>query len=172
MEYATAIPVAVTPLPSDPKKTTIKRVAAPTSTVFLPGNKTSRNIIFAGNTLPQGAIPIQINGLNAIPLSAVKSLPISISNINNAAGVQTVAKRTKVEIIPANAKTTLTSALPVVTKVTNNNTGSTSGISQVNIEMLSDPFRSFRIFSDPFKFFQILSHSHKFSQIHVIFLDF
>ena len=65
MEYATAIPVAVTPLPSDPKKTTIKRVAAPTSTVFLPGNKTSRNIIFAGNTLPQGAIPIQINGLNA-----------------------------------------------------------------------------------------------------------
>ena len=137
MEYATAIPVAVTPLPSDPKKTTIKRVAAPTSTVFLPGNKTSRNIIFAGNTLPQGAIPIQINGLNAIPLSAVKSLPISISNINNAAGVQTVAKRTKVEIIPANAKTTLTSALPVVTKVTNNNTGSTSGISQVNIRIYS-----------------------------------
>ena len=32
----------------DPKKTTIKRVAAPASTVFLPGNKTSRNIIFAG----------------------------------------------------------------------------------------------------------------------------
>ena len=27
MEYATAIPVAVTPMPSDPKKTTIKRVA-------------------------------------------------------------------------------------------------------------------------------------------------
>ena len=49
MEYATAIPVAVTTLPSDPKKTTIKRVAAPASTVFLPGNKTSRNIIFAGN---------------------------------------------------------------------------------------------------------------------------
>ena len=48
MEYATAIPVAVTPLASDPKKTTIKRVAAPASTVFLPGNKTSRNIIFAG----------------------------------------------------------------------------------------------------------------------------
>merc|ERR1719210_721605 len=125
MEYATAIPVAVTPLPSDPKKTTIKRVAAPTSTVFLPGNKTSRNIIFAGNTLPQGAIPIQINGLNAIPLSAVKSLPISISNLSTA-GVQTVtAKRTKVEIIPANAKT-ITSSLPVVTKVTNNNTGATA----------------------------------------------
>ena len=48
MEYATAIPVAVTPLASDPKKTTIKRVAAPASTVFLPGNKGSRNIIFAG----------------------------------------------------------------------------------------------------------------------------
>ena len=123
MEYATAIPVAVQSLASDPKKTTIKRVAAPTSTVFLPGNKTSRNIIFAGNTLPQGAIPIQINGLNAIPLSAVKSLPISISNLTNA-GVPTVvsAKRTKVEIIPANAKT-ITTSLPMVTKVTNNNTG-------------------------------------------------
>ena len=131
MEYATAIPVAVTPLASDPKKTTIKRVAAPTSTVFLPGNKTSRNIIFAGNTLPQGAIPIQINGLNAIPLSAVKSLPISISNITTA-GVPTVvsAKRTKVEIIPANAKT-ITSSLPVVTKVTNNNSGATVSTAQV-----------------------------------------
>lgn len=125
MEYATAIPVNVTHLASDPKKTTIKRVAAPASTVFLPGNKTSRNIIFAGNTLPQGAIPIQINGLNAIPLSAVKSLPISISNITTAAGVQTVAKRTKVEIIPANAKT-VTTALPVVTKVTNNNSSPTT----------------------------------------------
>ena len=101
----------------------------PVAPVFLPGNKTSRNIIFAGNTLPQGAIPIQINGLNAIPLSAVKSLPISISNM--AAGAQTVAKRTKVEIIPANGKTPLTSALPIVTKVTNNNTGNTSGLSQV-----------------------------------------
>ena len=110
--------------------------SAPTSTVFLPGNKTSRNIIFAGNTLPQGAIPIQINGLNAIPLSAVKSLPISISNM--AAGAQTVAKRTKVEIIPANGKTPLTSALPIVTKVTNNNTGNTSGLSQV----LKDSARS------------------------------
>jgi hypothetical protein len=131
MEYATAIPVAVTPLASDPKKTTIKRVAAPASTVFLPGNKTSRNIIFAGNTLPQGAIPIQINGLNAIPLSAVKSLPIGISTINTA-GVQTVAKRTKVEIIPANAMTkTVTSSLPMVTKVaaTNNNAPKT----QINV---------------------------------------
>ena len=53
-------------------------------------------ISFAGNTLPQGAIPIQINGLNAIPLSAVKSLPISINTISTAGGMQTVAKRTKV----------------------------------------------------------------------------
>jgi hypothetical protein len=59
MEVATAIPVAVSSLASDPKKTTIKRVAAPASTVILP-NKRSRNIIFAGNTLPQGAIPIQV----------------------------------------------------------------------------------------------------------------
>ena len=59
LEVATAIPVAVSSLASDPKKTTIKRVAAPASTVILP-NKRSRNIIFAGNTLPQGAIPIQV----------------------------------------------------------------------------------------------------------------
>ena len=58
-EVATAIPVAVSSLAGDPKKTTIKRVAAPASTVILP-NKRSRNIIFAGNTLPQGAIPIQV----------------------------------------------------------------------------------------------------------------
>ena len=29
-------------------------------------------------TLFQGAIPIQINGLNALPLSAVKSLPAKV----------------------------------------------------------------------------------------------
>ena len=95
-EYATAIPVAVTSLASDPKKTTIKRVAAPASTVFLPQNsgtaaapgaatnngKPSR-IIFAGSTLPQGAIPIQINGLNAIPISAVKSLPFTLNTLTN-----------------------------------------------------------------------------------------
>ena len=33
VEYATAIPVAVTSLASDPKKMTIKKVAAPASTV-------------------------------------------------------------------------------------------------------------------------------------------
>ena len=59
IEVTTGIPVAVSSLGSDPKKTTIKRVAAPASTVILP-NKRSRNIIFAGNTLPQGAIPIQV----------------------------------------------------------------------------------------------------------------
>ena len=129
MEYATAIPVNVTHLASDPKKTTIKRVAAPTSTVFLPGNKTSRNIIFAGNTLPQGAIPIQINGLNAIPLSAVKSLPISISNLSTVSTTPmttVAAKRTKVEIIPATGGAPkLPVNTTVVTKVTNNNTNLT-----------------------------------------------
>lgn len=122
MEYATAIPVSCTPLASDPKKTTIKRVAAPASTVFLPGNKGSRNIIFAGNTLPQGAIPIQINGLNAIPYSAVKSLPINISTITTA-GAQTVvsAKRTKVEIIPAGNCKTVMSTANLVTKVQQSN---------------------------------------------------
>jgi hypothetical protein len=59
IEVTTGIPVAVSSLGTDPKKTTIKRVAAPASTVILP-NKRSRNIIFAGNTLPQGAIPIQV----------------------------------------------------------------------------------------------------------------
>jgi hypothetical protein len=88
-EYATAIPVAVT---SDParKTTAIKRVAgALTSTVFLPAQNSNNNnnggqnqnkqtrLIFAGNTLPQGAIPIQINGLNTIPITAVKSIPLN-----------------------------------------------------------------------------------------------
>lgn len=89
-EYATAIPVAVTSLASDPKKTTIKRVAAPASTVFLPQNAVSGSnngkqsrIIFAGNTLPQGAIPIQINGLNAIPITAVKSIPFTLNTLTN-----------------------------------------------------------------------------------------
>ncbi len=59
LEVTTGIPVAVSSMAGDPKKTTIKRVAAPASTVILP-NKRSRNIIFAGNTLPQGAIPIQV----------------------------------------------------------------------------------------------------------------
>ena len=88
-EYTTAIPVAVTSLASDPKKTTIKRVAAPASTVFLPQSGSNSNgnksrIIFAGNTLPQGAIPIQINGLNAIPITAaVKSLPFTLNTLTN-----------------------------------------------------------------------------------------
>ena len=92
-EYTTAIPVAVSSLASDPKKTTIKRVAAPASTVFLPAQQSGNNssagtgnksrIIFAGNTLPQGAIPIQINGLNAIPITAVKSLPFTLNTLTN-----------------------------------------------------------------------------------------
>ena len=40
VEYTTAIPVAVqASSPGDPKKTTIKRVAAPASTVILPSNR-------------------------------------------------------------------------------------------------------------------------------------
>ena len=41
VEYTTAIPVAVSSVssPGDPKKTTIKRVAAPASTVILPSNR-------------------------------------------------------------------------------------------------------------------------------------
>ena len=74
IEVTTAIPVAVSSLAGDPKKTTIKRVAAPASTVILP-NKRSRNIIFAGNTLPQGAIPIQVPSRYFQPiLSASKGL--------------------------------------------------------------------------------------------------
>lgn len=136
IEYATAIPVAVTSLASDPKKTTFKRVAAPASTVILPGNKRSRNIIFAGNTLPQGAIPIQINGLNALPISAVKSLPFNLSTLTptsapiittNAVSQMVAAKKTKVEIVTSRQPTTIMSQIPanLVTKVTNNNTQQT-----------------------------------------------
>ncbi len=80
MEYATAIPVAVTNL-KDPGKG-LKRMGPP-STIVLPAKKGpaapgpaaaqaaaaaaaaaaaggARNIIFAGNTLPQGAIPVQV----------------------------------------------------------------------------------------------------------------
>ena len=39
VEYTTAIPVAVSSVSNDPKKTTIKRVAAPASTVILPSNR-------------------------------------------------------------------------------------------------------------------------------------
>ena len=137
-EYTTAIPVAVSSDPS--KKTTIKRVAAPASTVFLPsgsvannngnGNKSSR-LIFAGNTLPQGAIPIQINGLNAIPITAVKSLPFSLNTLTNSPANNT-------NVISANISNTNTtqarkpakpaalkaaSGSAMVTKVSNNNGG-------------------------------------------------
>ena len=39
VEYTTAIPVAVSQVSSPEKKTTIKRVAAPASTVILPSNR-------------------------------------------------------------------------------------------------------------------------------------
>ncbi|CAB4057411.1 unnamed protein product [Lepeophtheirus salmonis] len=73
--YTTAIPVAVSSLHGSSLK-------KPSATVLMP-NKRSRNIIFAGNTLPQGAIPIQINGLNALPISAVKSIPLNIGTLTS-----------------------------------------------------------------------------------------
>lgn len=138
-EYATAIPVAVT---SDPKKTTIKRVAgAPTSTVFLPstnasnGNMASNGqskprLIFAGNTLPQGAIPIHINGLNAIPITAVKSIPLN-TVISSTAPVQdTSPQPISSPSSPARGgKTLKANKMHVTNKVTNNN-GSFQKITQ------------------------------------------
>ena len=142
-EYTTAIPVAVS---SDPKKTTIKRVAAPASTVFLPAaaasgtassaTKQSR-LIFAGNTLPQGAIPIQINGINAIPISAVKSLPFSLNTLTNSPTANntnvissatsniTNTTQTRKPAKPAGGaiKTSMSSPAAMVTKVSNNNGG-------------------------------------------------
>ena len=144
-EYATAIPVSVT---SDPKnRTTIKRVAgAQTSTVYLPNNVSSGavtagsgntgakpRLIFAGNTIPPGAIPIQINGLNAIPITAVKSIPLStvispsstsssqISNLTTTNSPQSQARKTS---SGTSAKATKTgTGSTMVTKVSNNNGG-------------------------------------------------
>ena len=140
-EYATAIPVSVT---SDPKnRTTIKRVAgAQTSTVYLPNNVSSGavtghtgakpRLIFAGNTIPPGAIPIQINGLNAIPITAVKSIPLStvispsstssqISNLITTNSPQSQARKTS---SGTSAKATKTgTGSTMVTKVSNNNGG-------------------------------------------------
>ena len=126
-EYTTAIPVAVSS-DSDNRKT-IKRVAAPASTVFLPtqvsnGNNANKNrLIFAGNTLPQGAIPIQINGLNAIPISAVKSLPFSLnSNLTNSSNTNVISMMSNTNTTQARkpAKPTAIKS-PMVTKVSNNN---------------------------------------------------
>ena len=144
-EYATAIPVSVT---SDPKnRTTIKRVAgAQTSTVYLPNNVSSGavtagsgntgakpRLIFAGNTIPPGAIPIQINGLNAIPITAVKSIPLStvispsstsssqISNLTTTNSPQSQARKTS---SGTSAKATKAgTGSTMVTKVSNNNGG-------------------------------------------------
>ena len=94
LELATAIPVAVTTLDGDPKKTTVKRLppggALPAGAITLPGGKKgTRNIIFAGNTLPAGAIPVQVSGLqqsavspNPLQISAVKSIPLPL-NLGN-----------------------------------------------------------------------------------------
>ena len=143
-EYTTAIPVAVT---SDPKRTTIKRVAgAQTSTVYLPnstgtgsngatmtGNNTAKpRLIFAGNTIPPGAIPIQINGLNAIPLTAVKSIPLSTvispstASISSGATTTSSPQESGVGQQPqqsrkTNSTTKATKSSAMVTKVSNNN---------------------------------------------------
>ena len=78
IEYATAIPVSVTNMLSTSDKldlTTLKRVA--TTSNVITASKRPRNIIFAGNTLPQGAIPIQISGLNTINgLNGLNAIPI------------------------------------------------------------------------------------------------
>lgn len=147
-EYATAIPVAVSS-DSGRKTTTIKRVAAPASTVFLPaasmtgssadntstGNKS--RLIFAGNTLPQGAIPIQINGLNAIPISAVKSLPFSLNSLtssppNNTNVISMMSNTNTTQARkPASKPTAIKSGSgTMVTKVSNNN-GGNSGFHKV-----------------------------------------
>ena len=62
----------------------------PAGTITLPGGKKgTRNIIFAGNTLPAGAIPVQVSGLqqstvspNPLQISAVKSIPLPV-NLGN-----------------------------------------------------------------------------------------
>ena len=138
-EYTTAIPVAVTSLASDPKRTTIKRVAAPASTVYLPSVSTGNGnevggakprFIFAGNTLPQGAIPIQINGVNTI--TAVKSIPLStvISPSSLANGMPEGASTPTTDSqlgSPRKAnpsiKSTNGTKNTMVTKVSNNNGG-------------------------------------------------
>jgi uncharacterized Zn-finger protein len=98
-------------------------VASTNSTVFLPGGNKggSRNIIFAGNTLPQGAIPIQINGMNAIPMSAVKSLPFNLSTLTTS----TPSCGTVISTVSPNNKKASPAAAAkpknMVTKVSNNN---------------------------------------------------
>eukprot|EP00096_Caligus_rogercresseyi_P012577 TRINITY_DN5310_c1_g3_i3.p1 TRINITY_DN5310_c1_g3~~TRINITY_DN5310_c1_g3_i3.p1 ORF type:complete len:924 (-),score=404.63 TRINITY_DN5310_c1_g3_i3:17-2788(-) len=114
--YTTAIPVAVSSLAAGGKKQ-----------VLMP-NKRSRNIIFAGNSLPQGAIPIQINGLNALPISAVKSIPLSIGSLSGAtanAGLANTAmvRKNKLDFIksPISANKQQQIQHQVVTTHNNNN---------------------------------------------------
>ncbi|TRY80511.1 hypothetical protein TCAL_10728 [Tigriopus californicus] len=136
VELATAIPVAVTNLHSKDQQKSFK-LKGPPSTIMLPsGKKGPRNIIFAGNNLPPGAIPIQINGLNqlnALPMSAVKSIPMPL-NLNtltqasapvlttvNSGPQMVAAKKTKVEAVPMTRPlTTANSNLVNASKVNNN----------------------------------------------------
>ena len=79
---------------SVPSSIAVKRLppggALPAGTITLPGGKKgTRNIIFAGNTLPAGAIPVQVSGLqqsavspNPLQISAVKSIPLPV-NLGN-----------------------------------------------------------------------------------------
>jgi len=144
VEYATAIPVAVTNL-KEPQKG-LKRMGPPSTIVLPTANKKgqqpgvaqqanvvpqqlqNRNIIIAsGGAIPQGAIPVQISGLNvnALPMSAVKSIPLPINlstltptaapaAVMTSAAPQMSAKKSKAENRSA-------SAASIIQRVTNNN---------------------------------------------------
>ncbi len=153
LEFATAIPVAVTTLDGDPKRATIKRMPPLPNTIALPAaKKGSRNIIFAGNTLPQGAIPIQISGLNTLPISAVKSipLPVNLSSLTpTSAPVLTTAtlpqvvaaKKSRVEVVNATPpvpqpRATIPITLPTATAITS---PSTNNKANNNISPIKNP---------------------------------
>ena len=173
LEYATAIPVAVTTLDGDPKKTTVKRLplpaaaaaaggALPAGAITLPGGKKgTRNIIFAGNTLPVGAIPVQVSGLqssvspNSLQVSAVKSIPLPL-NLGNLTPTSApllttatlpqvvAAKKTRVEVLnPAAAAAVSRGATVPITL-------STPGVSSANI-ITSHPAAAAAIATSPAK---------------------
>eukprot|EP00095_Tigriopus_kingsejongensis_P004997 maker-scaffold733_size105121-snap-gene-0.19 protein:Tk04997 transcript:maker-scaffold733_size105121-snap-gene-0.19-mRNA-1 annotation:"hypothetical protein KGM_19023" len=144
MELATAIPVAVTNLHSKDQQKSFKLKGPPSTIVLPPNKKGTRNIIFAGNNLPPGAIPIQINGLNQIsglPMSAVKSIPMPL-NLNSLtqshAPVLTqththtspqvvAAKKSKVDPMTLNRAMTTNNANLVNAAKMNNNTAKAGG---------------------------------------------
>ena len=115
LELATAIPVAVTTLDGDPKRASIKRLqpggALPAGAFTLPGGKKgTQNIIFAGNTLPAGAIPVQVSGLqqpsrspNPLQISAVKSMPmpLNLGNLTPTTGAPLLTTATLPQIFAA-----------------------------------------------------------------------